>query len=68
MRKGLCLIGLLVGTAFLYGCGSGMVKSQDERLNTYRAVYDTDMRQLRDDWDALWLIDRQYRLTKWQTR
>ena len=68
MRKGLCLFGLLVGATLLWGCGPGMVKSPDERMNTYRTVYDTDMRQLSDDWDALWLADRQYRLTKWQTR
>lgn len=63
------LFTVLIGLLVLVGCGSpGVVKTWPERKNTYRQVYDMDMRQLMDDWDTLWLADRQYRLTHWQTR
>lgn len=61
-------LGLLVGAvATLTGC-HGMVKTYDERLNTYAQVLDADMRQIADDWDTIWLADRQSRLTEWHTR
>jgi len=62
------LFGLLIGLSVLGGCGPGVVKTQAERKNTYREVFNMDMRQMADDWDAIWLADRQYRLTRWQTR
>jgi hypothetical protein len=67
MRAGM-LFGLLIGLALSAGCGPGVVKTSAERMNTYRQTLDLDMRQLADDWDTLWLADRQYRLTRWQTR
>ena len=67
MRKSV-LFGLLIGLSVLAGCGSGMVKTRAERFNSYRQVFNMDMRQMADDWDMIWLADRQYRLTRWQTR
>lgn len=61
------LIGAAAAVLGLAGC-SGMVKTFDDRLNTYSRVLDTDMRQLADDWDTFWLADRQYRLTEWYLR
>lgn len=57
----LCLLGFSTGCA-------GVVKSPDDRANTYSHVLEMDMRQLADDWDGFWLADRQYRLTKWRIR
>ena len=67
MRKSV-LFGLLIGLSVLAGCTSGLVKTRAERLSTYRQVFNMDMRQVADDWDTIWLADRQYRLTRWQTR
>lgn len=67
MRKSV-LFGLLVGISILVGCGAGVVKTKAERVNAFRESVDMDLRQLADDWDTLWLIDRQYRLTRWQIR
>lgn len=67
MRKW-ALLGLIAG-AFIASAGcNGVVKNYDERMNIYGQVLDMDTRQLVDDWDRLWLADRQYRLTRWQLR
>jgi len=67
MRKFL-LLGMLIGLSGVVGCGNGVANTHAERMNTYRETMDMDMRQLVDDWDMIWLADRQYRLTRWQTR
>lgn len=63
----LALLGLLAGIVALCGC-EGVVKNFDERMNQYGQTLDMDTRQLVDDWDYLWLADRQYRMTRWHTR
>lgn len=63
------LFGLLIGVlTVLGGCGRGVVKTKAERWNAYREALHMDIRQMADDWDTLWLADRQYRLTRWHTR
>jgi len=63
------LVGVLIGLlAVLGGCGQGVVMTKAERWNSFRESVDMDLRQLADDWDTLWLADRQYRLTRWYTR
>jgi hypothetical protein len=65
------LIALLaVGSllALASGCGPGVVRSHDERVNVNMSSFEMDIRQMRDDWDALWMADREYRLTKWHIR
>lgn len=66
MRKRM-LIGVLVSVVVLTGC-NGMVKSYEDRENSYARSLDSDMRRLADDFDALWLVDRQSRLTRWELR
>lgn len=58
---------LVMSVALLAGC-TGMVKSSDEVVNTYKRVLDSDMRQLSDDWNYFMLMDRQYRLSRWHMR
>jgi hypothetical protein len=67
MRKGV-LFGILIGLSFLAGCTSGVVKTGPERVNSFRHSADMDFRQIADDWDTLWMVDRQTRLTPWITR
>lgn len=67
MRK--CVFfGLLIGLSVLAGCGAGVVKTKAERVSALRQSIDMDVRQLADDWDTVWLVNRQYRLTRWQVR
>jgi hypothetical protein len=67
MRKGV-FFGFVVSLSILAGCGPGVVKTKGERVNAFRQSANMDIHQLADDWDTLWLADRQYRLTRWQTR
>ena len=60
--------GLLIALSALAGCGPGVVKTKAERVNVFRETVDMDLRQMADDWDTIWLVNRQYRLTRWQTR
>lgn len=67
MRKGV-FFGILIGLSFLAGCTSGVVKSGPERVNSFKHSAAMDLHQLADDWDTLWMVDRQYRMTPWITR
>ncbi len=67
MRK-CVLFGVLIALSVLVGCGPGVVKTEAERVNAFRESVEMDMRQMADDWDTLWLVNRQYRLTRWQVR
>ncbi len=58
---------MLLGLVAAAGCTT-MVKTPAEVHSTYRQVLDADLRQMSEDWNVLWLADRQYRLTRWYTR
>ena len=51
----------------LVGC-AGVTKTPAEIGYTMRQAADMDARQLTDDWNTIWLADRQYRLSRWYTR
>ena len=65
MRK-LFILVALVGLAAVSGCG--VTRSSAEIRNIAKQSIDMDMRQMVDDWNMLWLIDHQSRLTRWHTR
>ncbi len=65
MRK-LVILVAIVGLASVAGCG--MTRSSQEIRNVAKQTLNMDMRQLVDDWNMLWLADRQSRLTRWHTR
>lgn len=66
MKKFFLILLLVIGPV-LAGCGnnSGMVASPEERNRRLSAIYDTDERQLVDDWDEFWLFDQNLKLTEW---
>lgn len=66
MRTLLVLVGVL-GLVAMTGC-NGVARTADERKFKAKQALDMDMRQIADDWDRIWLADRQYRLTRWQMR
>ena len=66
MRTAL-LVMLLSAVGALAGC-AGVVRTVQERENMIRRSIEMDLHQLADDWDTLWLQDRQYRLTRWHIR
>lgn len=66
MRKWV-LIGLLIGLAAAAGCAT-VTKTRQENLASWRAITELNTLQIADDWNLIWLSDRQGRLTKWHTR
>ena len=65
MRK-LVILVAIVGLAAVAGCG--VTRSAQEIRNVNKQALDMDMRQIVDDWNMLWLADRQSRMTRWHTR
>ncbi|MEW6250703.1 MAG: hypothetical protein AB1716_08635 [Planctomycetota bacterium] len=63
------LIGLLasVGLLLASGCAT-LTMTPEESANMTKSVVRTDMRALADDWNMIWLMDHQTRLTRWHTR
>lgn len=61
------LLGLLAGLALSAGCAT-VTKTPEENVANVRSVLELDMRQIGDDWNLIWLADRQGRLTRWHTR
>lgn len=67
MRSWALLVTLLATVAISSGCGSGMAMSESERRHQREKVFETDMKQLVDDWDMIWLNDRPLRTSPWST-
>lgn len=63
----LLLLGLVLVLGGLCGCAT-LTKSPGEVRNTYKRIVEYDMRMMSEDWNALWLMDRPSRLTRWQMR
>ena len=61
------LLGLLAGLALTVGCAT-VTMTREENLASQRQIANLDMRQMADDCNLIWLVDRQPRMTKWQTR
>jgi len=67
MRTWLLVSLLFVGVGLATGCAT-VTKTPQENRAAMRAVTELDMLQIGDDWNLIWLTDRQSRLTKWNTR
>ena len=62
--KRLVLLTILAGALTLtFGCGDGMSITGRERQERYKQILDSDMKQINDDWNSFWLMDRPSRLT-----
>lgn len=66
MRKCL-LLGLGIGLAFLAGCATVSQTAAENRANQ-RQIMGLEIRQIADDWNLIWITDRQNRLSRWITR
>jgi len=67
--KRLVLLAAVGAMVFLTtGCGDGVAYTRQERAETHRRVLENDRKQLNDDWDAFWLMDRPGRLTWWRVQ
>lgn len=66
MRK-ILLLGLLAALAFSTGCAT-VALSADENRAIHRRITEMDMYQIADDWNLIWMMERQSRLNKWYIR
>jgi hypothetical protein len=66
MRKWI-LLGMLTGLAFWAGCAT-VTRTASENRSNIRSVAQLNVRQMADDWNLIWLNDRQSRLTRWHVR
>jgi hypothetical protein len=67
MRRILLLAATLTALAAAGGCAT-VTKTPEEVGAMYKHILDIDSRQMADDWNYLWLADRQYRMTRWHMR
>lgn len=61
------LLGLVVLTGALAGCAT-VAKTEDENASAMKHIAELDTRQIADDFNLIWLSDRQTRLTRYHTR
>lgn len=66
MKKWL-LRSILASAALVAGCAT-VAKTEEDNENTWKQIADLDERQIGDDWNLIWLSDRQGRLTRFHMR
>jgi len=66
MRKWL-FIALFVGVGLATGCAT-VTRTPEENWNAQRQAAELGFRQITDDWNMIWMTDRQSRLTRWHVR
>lgn len=65
--RAIILLGVLAGITVLAGCAT-TTHSWEERKSLHKVAFEHDMRQVADDWDAIWMSDRASRLSRWNMR
>lgn len=66
MRKLLWLC-VLAGLAAASGCAT-VTRTAEENQAAWRQAAELDFRAIGDDWNLIWMADRQTRMTRWYTR
>ena len=67
MKRLLVVLALLVAS-LLAGCAPGLVHTGAERERRHRNIVALEARQMNDDWDSFWLMDKPSRMTYWHLR
>jgi hypothetical protein len=66
MKKWL-LLSIVMAATCVVGCAT-VTKTDQENVNTWKQIAELDERQIADDWNLIWLSDRQGRLTRFHVR
>jgi len=66
MRRWILLMALGALIWATTGCGDGVARTRRERAEMHKRVFENDMKQINDDWDEFWLMDRPGRLSWWR--
>jgi len=59
------IVAVLVAAALVTGCAPGVIDTAPERNRRVAQISDMTNRQFVDDWDFVWLYDRNVTLTRW---
>jgi hypothetical protein len=65
--RALLMLVMLVGLAALGGCAT-MTRSGDDNWATFERSVQYDMRQMAEDFNYVWMLDRPSRLSRWVMR
>ncbi len=65
--KKLLLLAVVLGSMLLGGCGT-LVLTPEERARQHRLITDLQSRMVVDDWDYIWLYEKNSRLTRYHPR
>jgi hypothetical protein len=65
MKKLLLALALLVGSLAI---GCNLPTTAHERAVRYENIVGLQGRMVNDDWDAIWLMERNTRLSRWHPR
>ncbi len=68
MKRLLILLVLVLGSCFLLGCKppATLVESGYERNRRIRHISELQLKMLVEDWDYLWLYERNASTTQWR--
>jgi len=61
------LVMCIAAASILAGC-SGVVDDYDDRVRRYEQINNFQTRMAVDDWDYIWLYERNSNLTEWSPR
>ncbi len=64
--KKLLILSVLVACICMSGCS--MTETTGERFQRYGNIVDIQSRQMTEDWDYFWLMDRPSNLSPWHVR
>ncbi len=67
MKKLMMLLVIAIAGSFLFSGCSGLSDSRAERSRRIKQITELQMKMLVDDWDYLWLYERNSRNTQWHT-
>ena len=68
LKLACALLLVILPATFLSGCAAGMVDTAPQRKRRIRNIVALEFRQLNDDWDSFWMLDKPSRMTYWHLR
>ena len=67
MKNLMMLLVIVMAGSFLFS-GCGLTDSRAERSRRIEQITELQMKMLVDDWDYLWLYERNSRMSEWHYR
>lgn len=61
------VLGFVAVLGLVAGCAT-MTRTPQENMANVRSIIEVDALEMADDWNMIWLTDRQCRLSRWHVR